>query len=901
MISIKTIAVPKEGKVYYSNSSNSTSSSSSSSSSSSGLWSTSNANDTIIPIDSNNVNEQEYEVSVGYYNQTGEGLLFEVGNGTDDENRSNAFEVHKDGNAFAPILNATRQLNTPLGLITRIESESGTVTNLNSTTANITNLNSNKIVNTGDVKSDTFTGNTVNATTGNFTNINSTNITNKDTIKTKNLTVTGSAHFFELIIDKIKAAGGAALFTPADGFDVDLVQKNDNGSYTLYWGSEDDTKARMNMWEINDQAICMSFNQAKVGTSYNVSNKYYWALVTGKNVSPVTIDGKKYNYITLSGTVCDGTLNPEVGDSIAMLGNRGNDTTRQSAIYISAYSSLDKGLDAPLLAQYRGINDFDLESHRASYWSLTDNKFIGNFEVSDGRDLLDVVDSKISSATLKINQDLGTIETKVTNNTNSISSLKQTVDSISTTVSNSSTSLTELDKRVKLNTTNISNISQKADSIESTVSSQTQAISDMDGRVTTNTENISKIKQTADSISSTVESLGDTYVSKSELSQTSDSILAQVNNNYIKIGDTNITIGGDTTIDGSLTLTDDDQGFKLVGTTGVTEIMPKSIGTYDEFKNTNTGVQAFIKNISAGGSQVTSGNTDVLTFKGSGIIKLGDRKKGDYVEVRIDGLSAKVTNSYDSSTSSWTRSYPISPTYTANVTKEDNNTVIKSFGTLKAGTTYSVNFTEDVTDARVVVNFSATTLVSSWKAGYSNPSGQLKPMPVPFANFHFDGVVNLPTNAHMLIGYDGWAVNFGNNKTVYCGSDGFIASFGDQTFKITSDGIYSNNKRNVKVLDGTGYSSDKPNTYTIVPPIDTVLCKGTNCKVIFPSNPEEGYMITIFDKCTDNCYINSNGKNAQGTTNYGTDMNPIVNQELNARIPWRFTFMNNCWYQEYIG
>jgi hypothetical protein len=31
--------------------------------------------------------------------------------------------------------------------------------------------------------------------------------------------------------------------------------------------------------------------------------------------------------------------------------------------------------------------------------------------------------------------------------------------------------------------------------------------------------------------------------------------------------------------------------------------------------------------------------------------------------------------------------------------------------------------------------------------------------------------VILPTTAFMLIGYDGIAVNFGNNKTAYIGSD----------------------------------------------------------------------------------------------------------------------------------
>jgi hypothetical protein len=42
-------------------------------------------------------------------------------------------------------------------------------------------------------------------------------------ITTEKLTVTKQAHFFELIIDKIKAAGGAILLTPADGFRVEKI------------------------------------------------------------------------------------------------------------------------------------------------------------------------------------------------------------------------------------------------------------------------------------------------------------------------------------------------------------------------------------------------------------------------------------------------------------------------------------------------------------------------------------------------------------------------------------------------------------------------------------------------------------------------------------------------------
>ena len=223
-----------------------------------------------------------------------------------------------------------------------------------------------------------------------YKEILTTNINNAGTIKTKNLEVTGMAHFFSLVIDKIKSAGGAALFTPADGFDVDIVESIEGG-YRLYWRCQDGNgNQRDNMWKRGDQALCMSFNQAKVGESHFVSNKYYWSLVMGvsESESPIMKDGEAYNCIEISDSDCDGTVNPEVGDTIVMLGYRGvDDKARQSAIYISAYSSLDKGLTAPLFAQYRGINDFDLESHRKSYWDAKGSKIIGNFELETGESL----------------------------------------------------------------------------------------------------------------------------------------------------------------------------------------------------------------------------------------------------------------------------------------------------------------------------------------------------------------------------------------------------------------------------------------------------------------------------------------------------------------------------------
>lgn len=215
-----------------------------------------------------------------------------------------------------------------------------------------------------------------------------------DNITTENLTVTKSAHFFELIIDKIKAAGGAVLLTPADGFRVDKVAATSNG-YKLYWKASDGNRKIANMWKVNDQAICQTFNAAE-GTSYNVSNKYYWCLVIATGTE--TIDDEDFHFIELSSTIKDGTLNPEEGDEIAMLGYRGtDDEARQSAIYIAAYNSIDPTLVAPLIAHYKGINDFNLKNHKHTWFAANGNTIQGNLFVESGdniEDLLDEVETK---------------------------------------------------------------------------------------------------------------------------------------------------------------------------------------------------------------------------------------------------------------------------------------------------------------------------------------------------------------------------------------------------------------------------------------------------------------------------------------------------------------------------
>lgn len=1110
--------------------------------------------------------------------------------------------------------------------------------------------------------------------------VSSNNITNSDTIKTKNLEVTGSAHFFELIIDKIKAAGGAVLFTPANGFKVDIVESVTDG-YKLYWQADDGSGNQAdNMWKVNDQALCMSFNQAKEGTNHNISNKYYWSLVTAVSDTnqPVSIEKKKYHYIVISTVTKDGTVNPEIGDTIAMLGYRGtDDKKRQSAIYISAYTSLDKGLTAPLLAQYQGINDFNLESHRKSYFDAVGAKFVGNFEVSNGQTIEDYINNKIDGAKsvapyigangnwfiwdsdtkaykdsgvkaegkdgasgtngtngkdaefykLQPVQELAVVDKngtlgislmynikhiKGTNeftvgasnagyyvrfkpNTSSnyislslnttaplytnakfqtnyhkqgtkieyltvqlvsdslvkdtrvvpvqfaASATLEITDSIKTTVQDNTTSITDLAGKVQTNTNNISTVTQKANSIESKVTSNTTTINNLSGSVTSLQSDMSDVKQTASSITSTVSSMKDeiigencmlglngqgwssntiyedagtsfhcestdwfqshpiadftgdytfsfgvwgggiqikileftqtyyddgiynqyvdfrtytpckilttsssvsnatltnyatsgtlstwtytnaetitlavgdnvavrvtnstnsrynsiygtvsaintssksvtvkaialldqsntictlscpmdkkdgtdinqlhydeklgrywirfkessgaakTFVilfrnpstsiigyisrlmieesveyphkynstgqaSQSMIKQTANEIMMSVNNTYVKIGDGNITLNGDTKVNGSLTLNDENQGFLLLGDSGTTEISPKSIGTYNEFKSKSTNVIKTHYNSRVGGAQLIDGQ-GVYDFIWNVAQKLGTFKKGSYIKL-IDYTNVAFANVGTEQIGIGTPS--------ATFYIHENGTLTK---TITVGNKTSVdigNYTVvgDNVEVMVTGRFKVQASASIWGTSQDilprDTNITIQPIrPMPSITVTVNWKNEVPTSSgFMLIGYDGFAVNFGNNKTVYCGADGFIASYGDNEFKITSDGIWRNNHPNVKVLKGTD-NSNSPATYTVQEPVDTVLCVGNYCKVIFPPNPYEGQTFRILDKALEETYINSNGKKVVNHQTAGDGK--VLNLDyLGSQVFWTYVYIGGRWYE----
>lgn len=1413
----------------------------------------------------------DYETAVGKYNQSVvDETIFTVGNGTDENERKNAFAVTTSGDVT---------------VANRMTANSVSASTINSDTANLTNISSSEITNNGSIKSQSFSGES-----GTIQTLNTDNIVNTETIKTKNLEVTGSSHFFELIIDKIKSAGGSMMLTPADGFEVEKIKSMAN-NITLYWRCQDGNgKQRDNMWKVNDQALCMSFNQATVGTSHNVNNKYYWCLVTdvSDNNNPIEIDGEFYNYIRISRFDSVGVVEPEIGDSIVMCGYRGtDDIARQSAIYMSAYSSLDKGLIAPVFAQYQGINDFDLESHRKSYYDANSAKFIGDFEVSNGQNLIDLIDGKIkdSEASIKLNTKnivlsvsektqerrnllVGSDFKKQNNNffisdnariemnsgyngTNCIKVIDDTdgyshfigvywdgsskgrsikiekgkkytvscyyktndinanlkieciytdketnakrisraenitpidfkpkkvnewqlcttvIDTtdaksdyiafnfweycnvnagqieayicrpmveegaeyngwtlskedfdyiganlldnsrtfdvggnitlvkgtkklvgdaykLTTSLSGDDNTFYIIDKKafktktdytmsfeivsgtadylgvyayypasttkhdfysenqnslmtthnLKINevnhcvlleeqnlsyghkvwihfnfkgrlpsyiylnfpknhnpsaytysrtvvitkpkieeganvtewvekktdvansittiTNNVATLTQKANSIESKVTSNTTTINNLSGSVTSLQSDVSDVKQTASSITSTVSSMKDgiigancmlglngqgwsnntiyddagnsfhcestdwfqshpiedfsgdytfsfnhwstnngnlqikildfeqtyyddgiynqyvdfksytpckilttslsvlndaltnyatsgtlstwtytntetitlkvgdnvavrvtnstnnrynsiygtvsaintssksvtvkaiallkepntictlscpmdkkdgtdinylhydeklgrywirfkesrgsakTFVilfrnlstssveyisrlmleegveyphkynstgqaSQSMIKQTANEILMNVNDTYVKIGDGNITLNGDTKVNGSLTLNDDKQGFLLMGNGGTTEIAPKSIGTYNEFTNkTSNVIKTHYYSPSIGGAKSVDGT--FYGFSWNVTQRLGTFKKGSYIKL-IDYTIVAV-----GVVSHAPRPLPHLPY--AEFSIYENETLTK---TITVGSHTSVDISNytvvgDNVDIKVVGHFTVNVSTSFWGTNQDtlSPRGIIttnKPTSVlKYITVTVDWNNEVPTSsAFMLIGYDGFAANFGTNTTVYCGKDGFIANYGDSLFKITTDGIVERrNKASIEVINGST-SSSNPYIYEVPDTVDTILCKTGNTIIKLPSNPYQGQRVKIHDKSQDGeTWINFQGYMVRANNHYNTRTRQSKFQ-CDGQYVRIYTFIDDTWFEEFTG
>ena len=168
------------------------------------------------------------------------------------------------------------------------------------------------------------------------------------------LQVWGKATFNELEKLKISYVGGNMVFS-ACGSRIKRVV--DNGTtWRCYFHQDDGTTATTNLWDIDDQARCQTFN-IKTGVYAGVANRSYWRRVMAKGE----------DYIDLSKTDCEqGSDAPMVDDTLVQFGNR-TKPERQNIIII--YTT---GNNAPSYVMYAGVNSYTLEGKATTTLSPND-------------------------------------------------------------------------------------------------------------------------------------------------------------------------------------------------------------------------------------------------------------------------------------------------------------------------------------------------------------------------------------------------------------------------------------------------------------------------------------------------------------------------------------------------
>lgn len=198
------------------------------------------------------------------------------------------------------------------------------------------------------------------------------------------------AYFVELVIKSLKHVGGSLVLSPASMV-CSKVEEYD-AYYRCYFQHEREGRFINQEFVPGDQARAQEFN-VKEGINQNVASRFYWRLVIAVGD----------NYIDLSKSdAAVGSVAPQAGDDIVLLGNR-DDVTRQNAIILSTI-----GDDAPSIKQYKGINSYSTEGKEITIISSVLNSFTGRFKSSvTGEDFDTILDqfktelTKIKSQTDK--------------------------------------------------------------------------------------------------------------------------------------------------------------------------------------------------------------------------------------------------------------------------------------------------------------------------------------------------------------------------------------------------------------------------------------------------------------------------------------------------------------------
>ena len=203
----------------------------------------------------------------------------------------------------------------------------------------------------------------------------------KYTLSISDLIVWGRMVINTLEVRKKYAIGGNVYLSGASSKiqHVEKVYSEDGETvvgYKCYILKDDGTMATQNNWVVGDQALCQTFD-IEEGVYQNVSNQYYWRLVTQVSEENVAItekyidkdgneqirelyEGQKFAWVVLSKDDCDTNSGvPASGDTIVMDGHRLTEnedidyTERTNVLMLEA-----TGSGSPRIIALTGIVDY---------------------------------------------------------------------------------------------------------------------------------------------------------------------------------------------------------------------------------------------------------------------------------------------------------------------------------------------------------------------------------------------------------------------------------------------------------------------------------------------------------------------------------------------------------------
>ena len=316
-----------------------------------------------------------------------------------------------------------------------------------------------------------------------------------------------------------------------------------------------------------------------------------------------------------------------------------------------------------------------------------------------------------------------------------------------------------------------------------------------------------------------------TLISKafSQINQTANEISLQVDEINLKIDNQQIELNGDTVVNGALTLTDEDTGFVLQGE-GTTQISPKSIGTYADFsQNSSNNILIHQNNTQIASKNISTGKYNAsFTYT----YQLGTLNSNTTFSIINHSFNSQLVGTGTLSLSSIICNYRI----------YENNVLKATRSTSSATATTVGNYTTSAQAAvKIVVSIDAAYTLTNYSS-----------MSQPSIKGVLDYAVLVSTPSFMLMGYNGLAVNFGNNKTAYIGSEGTIINYGNYGIKITNTGLQKYDYNAWIGLNNKHINNVVANTYTVQETDDFIIYNGSsNCTITLPTNLTRGKIVYI--------------------------------------------------------